>query len=33
MLQYYESHLVFTHADDEAPNGDQNTNDIMQTEY
>jgi len=29
MLQYYESHLVFTHTGDEALNGDDDGNDMM----
>ncbi|EMD88699.1 hypothetical protein COCC4DRAFT_60637 [Bipolaris maydis ATCC 48331] len=33
MLQYYESHLVFTHASDEPPNGDNDITDAMETGY
>lgn len=33
MLQYYESHLVFTHTGDEALNGDDDGNDIMMKDY
>ncbi|EUC30859.1 hypothetical protein COCVIDRAFT_28119 [Bipolaris victoriae FI3] len=33
MLQYYESHLVFTHTSDEPPNGNNDTTDAMETDY